>query len=137
MFSSCQSLTDLNLSSFDTSNVKNMLQMFYDCNNLQTLNISSFNTQNVTNMNKMWYNCKSIVTLDLSKFDTGKVKSMDYIFYACHGMTTLKLGEKFAFIGNACSIPASQWKNLAGDIFESDGTDCNFPSNVSDTYMKL
>lgn len=40
MFSSCQMLTDLDVSSFDTSGVKNMQQMFYDCNKLTKLNMS-------------------------------------------------------------------------------------------------
>ena len=136
MFSSCQSLTELDLSSFDTSHVKNMLQMFYDCNRLLTLNISSFDTSNVTNMNKMWYNCKNITLLDLSSFNTTKVTSMEYTFYACHGMTTLVLGDTFHFVGDTYSIPLSSWKNSGGEIFESDGTICNIPSNIADVYTK-
>ena len=88
-------------------------------------------------MDKMWYNCKSMTILDLSNFDTSKVTSMNYMFYACHGVTTLKLGEKFAFVGSAYSIPASQWKNTRGKIFDSDGTVGNFPSNIADTYTKI
>lgn len=137
MFSTCQSLTELNVSSFNTSNVKNMMQMFYNCNNLITLNLSSFDTSNVTNMNKMWYNCKSLTMLDLSNFNTTKVTAMDCTFYACHGMTILILGENFRLVGETYSIPASSWMNSSGEIFESDGTNSNLPSNVADTYKKM
>lgn len=137
MFSSCQMLTDLDTSSFDTSRVKNMQQMFYDCNKLVNLNMSSFDTSNVTNMNKMWYNCRSLTRLDLSNFDTSKVTGMNYSFYACHGMNTLILGEKFAFVGSTYSIPLSSWRNSSGETFDSDGTMSNIPSNVADVYSKM
>lgn len=130
-------LTDLDTSSFDTSRVKNMQQMFYDCNKLVNLNMSSFDTSNVTNMNKMWYNCRSLTRLDLSNFDTSKVTGMDYSFYACHGMNTLILGEKFAFVGSTYSIPLSSWRNSSGETFDSDGTMSNIPSNVADVYSKM
>ena len=34
--------------------------MFRDCNSLTNLNLSNFNTQNVTNMNGMFKNCNSL-----------------------------------------------------------------------------
>ena len=34
--------------------------MFYDCNSLTNLNLSNFNTQNVTNMNYMFSFCNSL-----------------------------------------------------------------------------
>ena len=47
MFSGCSSLTNLNLSNFNTQNVTNMGYMFYGCSSLTNLNLSNFNTQNV------------------------------------------------------------------------------------------
>lgn len=43
MFYNCSSLTSLNLSSFDTSNVTSMYGMFYECYKLSSLDLSSFN----------------------------------------------------------------------------------------------
>ena len=34
--------------------------MFYECNSLTNLNLSNFNTQNVTNMSWMFDNCNSL-----------------------------------------------------------------------------
>ena len=57
MFSDCESLTNLNLSNFNTQNVKNMNGMFSDCESLTNLNLSNFNTQNVINMDLMFSHC--------------------------------------------------------------------------------
>ena len=59
MFCDCNSLTNLNLSNFNTQNVTNMNSMFKDCNSLIKLNLY-FNTQNVTDMNDMFKNCNSL-----------------------------------------------------------------------------
>lgn len=50
MFSGCSSLTTLDLSNFDTSNVMYMSRMFSDCFRLTTLDVSHFDTSNVTSM---------------------------------------------------------------------------------------
>ena len=39
MFSECSSLTNINLSNFNTNNVKNMSGMFWGCNKLNKNNI--------------------------------------------------------------------------------------------------
>ena len=88
MFSDCSSLTSLDISSFNTSNVTNMNWMFKDCSSLTSLDLSSFNTSNVTGMNSMFYNCSSLTSLDLSSFDTSKVTDMWKMFYGCSSLTT-------------------------------------------------
>ena len=45
MFENCLSLTTLDLSNFDTSNVTDMSYMFRGCTSLTSLNISNFNTR--------------------------------------------------------------------------------------------
>ena len=79
MFAGCESLTSLDLSSFDTRNVKNMSNMFSGCESLTSLNLSSFDTSNVTNMSSMFSYCKSLESLDLSSFETRNVT--EYVIY--------------------------------------------------------
>ena len=50
MLSNCSSLTSLNLSNFNTNNVKDMSGMFNKCSSLTSLNLSNFNTNNVKDM---------------------------------------------------------------------------------------
>ena len=47
-----------------------MKSMFYNCKSLISLDLSKFNTKNIKSMKSMFYNCKSLISLDLSKFNT-------------------------------------------------------------------
>jgi surface protein len=96
MFRNCTSLIELDLSSFDTSNVINMSDMFYFCNSLISINFgNSFNTSKVTNMGNMFYYCYSLTTLDLSSFDTSGANNMSQMFYFCNNLTSIIFGSKF------------------------------------------
>ena len=83
MFYGCSSLSSLDLSNFDTSNVIYMKDMFYGCSSLSSLDLSSFDTSNVTFMTSMFSDCSSLSSLDLSNFDMGHVTSMGYMFSNC------------------------------------------------------
>lgn len=93
MFNECVSLTELDLSAFDTSKVFNMSLMFYGCLVLTQINLSNFNTTNVSNMGGMFFNCKKLVSLDLSHFNTSNVIKMDNMFNACNTLTTLNISN--------------------------------------------
>ena len=69
MFCGCSSLTSLNLSNFNTTNVKSMNGMFYNYYCLTSLNLSNFNTNNVKSMSCMFYGCSSLTSLNLSNFN--------------------------------------------------------------------
>ena len=60
MFDGCSSLKSIDLSSFNTTNVKDMSSMFWKCSSLKSLDLSSFNTTNVNNMLGMFYGCSSL-----------------------------------------------------------------------------
>ena len=96
MFYNSQALS-IDLSSFDTSNVTDMHNMFEYYNSIipvsskflnysivklsaaSALDLSSFNTSNVTNMSSMFEYSKA-TTLDLSSFDTSNVLNMRDMF---------------------------------------------------------
>ena len=54
------SLKSINLSSFNTTNVKYMSHMFRECSSLKLINLSSFDTTNVEDMNSMFSGCSSL-----------------------------------------------------------------------------
>ena len=60
MFYRCSSLESIDLSSFNTKNVSNMLGMFCGCSSLKSIDLSSFNTKNVTYMYDMFSGCSSL-----------------------------------------------------------------------------
>ena len=95
MFAQCSNLETLDLSHFNTEKVGNMSNMFNGCTKLRDLNISSFNTENVTNMYGMFYGCSSLDSLDLSHFNTRYVRNdqMNYMFNGCSSLSSLDVSN--------------------------------------------
>ena len=86
MFGGCSILNSLELSNFDTSNVKIMNNMFTVCSKLSSLNTSNFNTSNVTMMISMFSGCSSLTSLDLSHFGTSHLSHIKTMFYGCYNL---------------------------------------------------
>ena len=93
MFKDCTSITEINLSNFDTSKVTSMDNMFERCSSLTSLDLSNFNTQLVKRMNFMFSGCSSLTSLDLSFFDISSVTTMDSMFSQCLSLTSLNLSN--------------------------------------------
>ena len=93
MFWGCKYLTSLDLSSFNTANVTDMRFMFNKCENLTSLDVSSFNTANVINMLAMFWDCKNLTSLDVSSFNTSNVTDMAAMFENCGKLTSLDLSS--------------------------------------------
>ena len=86
MFGMCAA-TSLNLSSWDTSNVKDMSYMFNYLPAITSLNLSGWDTSSVTSMRFMFTNIEGVMvgssrleSLDVSHFDTSNVTDMAGIF---------------------------------------------------------
>ena len=60
MFQNCHSITSLNLTGFNSINVKNIDYMFSECYNLEHLNLQNFNTLKCNSFNDTFYNCKKL-----------------------------------------------------------------------------
>lgn len=99
MFRECKA-QQLNLNTFDTSNVTSLQNMFYNCSNLEVLDLNNWNTSNVTNLFSTFQGCTNLTTLEVSEWDTSKVTSMgeqgEYWVYGgtfqdCSSLTELDL----------------------------------------------
>jgi len=96
MFSNCQSLTEIKFSSkFNTSNVAAFSYLFSECENLLSLDLSNFNTNNAVSMNYMFSNCLSLKELDLTSFNTTTVTNMSYMFNRNTSLNLIKFGNNF------------------------------------------
>ena len=93
MFSGMSSLTSLDLSNFNTSNMTNMSSMFYNMRNLTSLDLSNFNTSNVVDMEDMFSGMSSLTSLSLSNFDTSNVVDMEGMFSGMSSLTSLNLSS--------------------------------------------
>ena len=72
-----------------------MSEMFYKCSSLTSLDLSNFDTSNVTYMDSMFYNCSSLTNLDLRSFNTSKVTAIEYMFYGCSKLTQITVSNKW------------------------------------------
>ncbi|MDK4450933.1 BspA family leucine-rich repeat surface protein, partial [Enterococcus casseliflavus] len=69
-----------NLDRLGTSNVRDMYRMFINTHSLSSVDVSNFNTRQVKDMSEMFYGT-GIEALDLSSFDTSQVTNMNGMFF--------------------------------------------------------
>jgi surface protein len=92
MFEACP-LQKLDLSTWDTSNVTDMSSLFSNCNKLTELDLTGWDTSNVTDMRCMFVYCNKLKSLDLNHFNTFKVTDMSYMFRYCSMLNTIKIDK--------------------------------------------
>ena len=111
MFSNCNSLTSLDVSNWDTSNVTDMVFMFENCDKLTSLDVSNWDTSNVKNMSNMFNYCRDLTSLNVSNWDTSNVTSMSSMFNYCNDLTTVtgiidmsKVSDYFGMLFNTSRL---------------------------------
>ena len=97
MFNGCESLTELDVSHFNTSKAIDMNYMFGGLPNIH-LDLRNFDTSKVTNMSFMFAN-SNFTSLDLSSFDTSNVTTMSWMFSDASNLQTIYVGPKWSTAG--------------------------------------
>ena len=77
------SLIYLDLSKFNTQNVRDMSYMFLNCYSLKNLDLSKFNTKNVTDMCCMFYGCALLKDINIKSFIVTKNVDCTCMFDKC------------------------------------------------------
>ena len=101
-YTNCVSINDLRI--LDTSSVTNMSSMFSSCSSLTSLNVSSLDTSKVTNMSFMFYGCSRLTSLNVSSFDTSKVTNMMGMFAYCSNLTSIILDKSITSSDQAMKL---------------------------------
>lgn len=94
MFDQCKNLKALDLSGFDTHSLKYTYRMF-GYSGITQLDLSSWETSNLVDVYSMFAGCEDLVYLNLSSFNTSHVTNMNNFCVGCKSLTTLVLGNKF------------------------------------------
>jgi surface protein len=113
MFTGASSLTSLDVSGWNTSNVTNMDSMFSGASSLTSLDVSGWDTSSVTNMNFMFRDASSLSSLSTYSWNTNNVVSMVMMFRNTN-LRTITLGRDFRFIGNAFLPPIYVTEGFTG-----------------------
>lgn len=123
MFSGCSSLTTIDVSKWNISNISDMNSLFMDCANLTTLDVSEWNFDNATSMYSLFSGCSKLATLDVSKWKMPKLKSINLMFANCTNLSNLNVSEwdtssmtsmsyVFAGCSSLSSLDVSRWNTF-------------------------
>ena len=98
MFQNCISLTSVDLSKINVSQISHFEEVFYGCTSLETINLTNFEISHKSNINidSMFYNCTSLKSLDLSSFKPKQLYSMSKTFYNCYSLTSINLEKLYS-----------------------------------------
>ncbi len=95
LFYNFKTVTKIDLTNFETSNVTDFSNMFMNCYVLQDLDISDLKTDSAVNMANMFYQCRALTSLDLSNWNTAHVTNMSNMFYDCNVLKSISFGSSF------------------------------------------
>lgn len=97
MFKGCSSLTSVDLSSIQGTNVTSVKEMFEGCSNLARVNLSTIHASYLTDLNGMFKNCTNLSSITgLSTFMSypSAPTDMGYMFSGCEKLTELVFGNE-------------------------------------------
>lgn len=80
---------------------------FDDCSSLTELDLSNFDTSSVTDMGSMFEDCSSLTELDLSSFDTSSVTDIIWIFEGCQNLQTIYAKDEASIVKFKDEIPSN------------------------------
>ena len=87
MFKNVEHITNIDLSNFDFSSVKDLGSFFDGCSNVQSINMMNGNAVNVENMDWMFAHCGELTNLVLTNFKTSSsLTTMNGAFYGCSSL---------------------------------------------------
>lgn len=98
-YESCNGITSLNTTGWDTSKVTNMAGMFTGCAYLTSIDVSGFDTSNVTDMHNMFGSDSnylseplinmSFTNINVSNLNVSNVTNMGHMFCGCSKLTNI------------------------------------------------
>ena len=125
---------------FNTSKVEKMDYMFAECRRLYSVNISTFDTRNVKSMKGMFcciggagYYESSLTSVDLGGFNTSKVTDMSFMFCGCDKLERIFVGKDWTT--NAVTYS----NNMFGDcesLIGGEGTTFD-PEHTDAAYARI
>ena len=92
MFDGDWTLTDVDVSNWDLTQVKECYYLFSGCRSLTTIKgeFSTSSFQNTTTMSAMFFNCSALTNVDVSKWDVGNVQNFFAMFKECSALQSIK-----------------------------------------------
>lgn len=90
LFTNARNLTAIDTSTWDTSNVTNIGNMFPG-SKIKFIDVSNWDTSKFTNMNRAFVSCALLEHIDVSNWDVSSVTTMSGMFQGCDALKVLDL----------------------------------------------
>lgn len=91
MFRDCESLTSLDLSSFQTKECEQMEMMFMGCSSLKSIDLQSFDGRNVVSLESMFKGCENLTDVNIKNIGITAVKNISGMFEGCSHLEEIDL----------------------------------------------
>lgn len=130
MFARATGVIELDLHTWDVSNVQNMYQMFIGAK-FTGINIDGWQTSSLTNIVSIFNGCVNLVNIDLSNIDTSKVQNMEGAFMQTP-ITTLDLSTWDTSKNTSVRTMFSGMKNVE-TIYVGDGWSTELITGANDS----
>ena len=92
-FEGCSSLTNINVSNWNMTNVSSLRNTFTGCSNLISLDVSNWDVSNVKDMSYLFSDCSNLTNLDISNWNVRNVVDISSLFSYCSNLTNLNLSN--------------------------------------------
>ena len=115
----------VDFSNFNSSNIKEMSNLFKGCTSLESVNFGKFNGAKVTDMRYMFFNCKALKSIDLSCFKGTDETLVEGMLAFCDSLmfidvSNLFLKEKLDYIIKTDSSDKQEYLNIKYiDVYNS------------------
>ena len=133
IFNGCTSLTTLDVSNWDISNVTEMTSLFCNCTNLQTIKgLENWNTSSVYSIVDMFKNCKALSDFpNIQNWNLSNCAQFDGLFYGAGCGGTFRPNWNLANIGNGYSYGINgMFRDLKStETTIIDLSNCTIPKN--------
>lgn len=136
-FSELQAVTQLDLHTLSTVSVTNMDYVFSNSYNITSLDISGWDTSSVTTMEGMFTMMNALTELDISGFDMSKVTNAKWMFSQMRSLVTLTLPAEWDMINIEYNAKYTEMFFYDSALTTINGTMTNITVPLSLTYCPL
>ena len=149
IFKRLNKLEVVDISGWDTSNVKFMKGIFSNCTKLKKIiGIKNLDVSKLENANFMFYQCEKLVELDLTNWNPMLLQRASYMFYNCSNLKIIKNIENWQLpnikdvrsMFSGCTkldVDLSNWDlTIIKDYFAKEGI-VDFSGITRNHYPKL
>ena len=113
--SGLSSITELDVSCWDTSEMRYLDRSFCGLERIKKLDVASWNTSNIISLYCTFSLCYSLEELDVSNWDTSNVTNISEFLVRAFKIETLTFGENFGKMKDECGTldlsSLERWKN--------------------------